>query len=58
MEILSGKTREPFGGINLTNYTVVVSLTRAGLGPSGWGEALFTQSRGKVFSDVLAHAIL
>ncbi len=30
MEILSGKTREPPGVINLTNYTVAISPTPAG----------------------------
>jgi hypothetical protein len=41
VELLSGKTREPLGGIDLTNYTVAISP----LGPADWGEALLTQRR-------------
>lgn len=40
VEILSGKTREPLGGIDLTNYTVAISPLGPGFGPAGWGEAL------------------
>ena len=43
VETLSGKTREPLGGIDFTNYTVAISPLGPGLRPAGWDEALNAQ---------------